>query len=88
MAKFTIRTYSAPFTSIANLVQTRRSGVFTTVVCRPYHGHLVGLNRAPWAGRPPWAGDSIDVQIKQMWYVGNVTMTVISVAVGIRKLSH
>ena len=30
----------------------------------------------------------IAVQTKQMWYVGNATMTVISVAVGIRNLSH
>ena len=70
------------------LVQTRRRGFFTTAVCRPYHGHFTGLNRAPWGGRPPWGGDSIAVQIKQMWYVGNVTMTAISVSVGIRNLSQ
>ena len=43
---------------------------------------------APWCGRPPWYWDSVAGQIKQMWYVGNVTMTAISVAVGIRNLSH
>ena len=78
----------APPISMANLVQTRRRGFFTTAVCRPYDGHFAGLNRAPWGGRPPWGGDSIAVQIKQMWYVGNVTMTAISVSVGIRNLSQ
>ena len=24
---------------------------------------------APWCGKPPWCGDSIAVQIKQMWYM-------------------
>ena len=53
---------------------------------RLYHGHFAGLNRALWGGRPPWGGDLIAVQIKQMWYVGNVTMTAISIAVGIGNL--
>ena len=72
--------------STANLVQTCRSGFFATAVCRPYDDHFAGLNRAPWGRRPPWGGDSIAVQIKQIWYVGNVTMTVISVGVGTRNL--
>ena len=74
--------------SIADLVQTRRRGLFHDCACRPYHYHLAGLRRAPWGGRPRWDGDSITVKIKQMWYVGNVTMTAVSVAVGIRNLSH
>ena len=62
---------------------------FHDCVCRPYHGHLAGLRRPPWCGRRPWCGDySIAVQIKQMWHSGNVTTAAISVAVGIRNLSH
>ena len=37
--------------SIADLVQTRCRGFFSTAVCRPYHSHLTGLRRAPWGGR-------------------------------------
>ena len=53
-----------------------------------YVNNITYALSAPWFGRPPWCGDSIAVRIKQMWYVGNVTMTSISVVAGIRNLSQ
>ena len=54
----------------------------------PYGSNLTQTSLARWCGSPSRTRKPIAVKIKQLWYIGNVSMTAISLAVGIRNLSH